>query len=124
MEICNGDYGPHISKLVESIENGKNDVWRLTKTVYLNKGKETFIPQQVAKRLYSFETEFRNTPRYTANFWSQLYILIKRNAIRLFRDKVILLYVTNLSYKYGPDVRVITRVARGAPLHASALSVC
>lgn len=94
MEICNGDYGSYTSKLVESIENGKSDVWRSTKTFCSDKNKETIISQQVAKRLYSFETEFRHTPHYTANFWRQLRILIKRNAIKLFRDKV--MYIKNL----------------------------
>lgn len=97
MEICNGDYGSHTSKLVESIENGRSNVWRLMKTCYLN--KEIITSQQMTMRLYSFETEFKYTPYYTANFWKQLCILIKRNAIRLFRDRVILLYLMNLIYK-------------------------
>ncbi|KYN41883.1 ATP-binding cassette sub-family G member 4 [Trachymyrmex septentrionalis] len=91
MEICNGDYGPHISKLMELIENGKSNKWRSTKTVYLNKSQETTTLQQVAKRSYSFEMEFRHTPHYIDNFWKQLCILIKRNVIRLFRDKVLML---------------------------------
>lgn len=69
MEISNSDYGPHISKLVESIENGKSDVWRSTKTFYLNESKETIISSQVAKKLYSIETEFTHTPHYTINSW-------------------------------------------------------
>lgn len=87
MEICNGDYGSHISKLVESIKNGRSDEWRSTKTFHLNKSKETITSQQT-KRLYCFETEFKHTPYYTANFWRQFCILIKRNVIRLLRDKV------------------------------------
>lgn len=75
---------------MESIENGKNNEWRSMKTVYLNKSQETITSQQVAKRSYSYEMEFRHTPHYTDNFWRQLCILIKRNAIRLFRDKVII----------------------------------
>ncbi|XP_011872092.1 PREDICTED: ATP-binding cassette sub-family G member 1-like [Vollenhovia emeryi] len=89
MEICNGDYGPYISKLVESIENGRSSVWRSTsKIFYSDTCKEIITSQQMAKRLYSFETEFTQTPYYTANFWKQLCVLIKRNSIRLFRDKV------------------------------------
>ena len=100
MEICNGDYGPHISKLMELIENGKSNKWRSTKIVYLNKRQETITSQQIAKRSYSFEIEFRHTSYCTYdNFWRQLYILIKRNVIRLFRDKVILLYVANFIHK-------------------------
>ncbi|KAM0736707.1 ATP-binding cassette subfamily G member 4 [Formica fusca] len=88
MEICNGDYGSHISKLVESIENGKSNVWRSKKTFYLN--EEIIIPQQNAPiRLYSFETEFKQTPHYAASTWKQLCVLVKRNAVRLIRDRVL-----------------------------------
>ncbi|EGI67878.1 ATP-binding cassette sub-family G member 1 [Acromyrmex echinatior] len=120
MEICNGDYGPHISKLMELIENGKSNKWRSTKTV-LNKSQETIISQQVAtgrKRSYSFEMEFRHTPHYTDNFWNQLCILIKRNTIRLFRDKVLMLtrisvhltialIVGTLYFKIGQDAAYV-----------------
>ncbi|KAG5320808.1 ABCG4 protein, partial [Pseudoatta argentina] len=120
MEICNGDYGPHISKLMELIENGKNNKWR-SKTVYLNKSQETFTSQQVAtdrKRSHSFEMEFRHTSHYTDNFWRQLCILIKRNTIRLFRDKVLMLtrisvhltialIVGTLYFKIGQDAAYV-----------------
>lgn len=87
MEICNGDYGSHISKLVESIENGKSNVWRSAKTLHLN---EEIISQQIAPiRLYSFETEFKQTPHYVASSWKQLWILVKRNAVKLIRDRVL-----------------------------------
>lgn len=118
MEICNGDYGSHISKLVESIENGRSNVWRSTKTFYLNKSKEPIMSQQMTKRLYSFEMEFKHTPYYTTNFWRQLYILIKRNAIRLFRDRVfallriimhcvIALIIGTLYFKIGQDAAYV-----------------
>lgn len=118
MEICNGDYGPHIFELVESIEKGKNDMWRSTKTVHLNKRKESITSQQATMRLYSFETEFRHTPYYTANFWRQLCVLVKRNAIRLSRDKVltltrismhlaIALIVGTLYFKIGQDAAYV-----------------
>jgi len=48
--------------------------------------------QQVApKRLYSYEMEFRHTPYYSTNFWGQLRVLVKRNTIKLFRDKMLTL---------------------------------
>lgn len=88
MEICNGDYGAHIPELVESIQNGKSNVWRLDKTFYWN--KEIITSQQLAPmRLYSFEKEFKHTPHYAANSWEQIRVLIKRNTIRLLRNKVI-----------------------------------
>lgn len=118
MEICNGDYGSHISKLVELIENGRSDVWRSTKTLYLNKSKEFVTSQQMTRRLYSFEMEFKHTPYYAANFWRQLCILIKRNAIRLLRDRVfallrivmhcaIALIIGTLYFKIGQDAAYV-----------------
>ncbi|XP_018392545.1 PREDICTED: ATP-binding cassette sub-family G member 1-like [Cyphomyrmex costatus] len=118
MEICNGDYGPHISKLMESIDNGKNNQWRSTKTDHLNKNQGTITSQQVAERFYSFEMEFKRTSYYTDNFWRQLCILIKRNAIRLYRDKAltltrisvhltIALVVGTLYFKIGQDAAYI-----------------
>ncbi|GAB1865244.1 ATP-binding cassette sub-family G member 4 [Camponotus japonicus] len=88
MEVCNGDYGSHISRLVESIENGKNNVWRSAKEFYLNEG--IISPRQIAPiRLYSFETEFKQTSHYAVSSWTQLRVLVKRNAVRLIRDKVL-----------------------------------
>ncbi|XP_036142064.1 ATP-binding cassette sub-family G member 1 isoform X2 [Monomorium pharaonis] len=118
MEICNGDYGPHTSKLVDSIQNGKNDMWRSTKIFYSDKNKETVASHQVVERLYSFETELRHIPHYTANFWRQLSVLTKRNTIKLFRDKVltlsrisvhfaIALAVGTLYFKIGQDASYV-----------------
>lgn len=91
MEICNGDYGVHVPKLIESIQNGKNNMWRSDKIFYLN--KQIISSQQlIPMRLYSFETEFKHTPHYAASSWKQLRVLVKRNAIRLFRDKVIFFF--------------------------------
>ncbi|XP_020282075.1 ATP-binding cassette sub-family G member 1-like [Pseudomyrmex gracilis] len=110
MEICNGDYGLHIPKLIESIKNGKSDVWRSAKT---------FISQQNTPiRLYSFENEFKHTPHYATNFWKQLCVLVKRNTIRLFRDKMltltrismhfaIALLVGVLYFKIGQDATYV-----------------
>ncbi|EFN86037.1 ATP-binding cassette sub-family G member 4 [Harpegnathos saltator] len=86
MEICNGDYGAYIPKLMESIQNGKCNKWRLDTTFYLN--KEIITSQQLPPmRLYSFETEFKHIPHYAASSWKQLCVLVKRNTIRLLRDK-------------------------------------
>lgn len=95
MEICNGDYGFHIPKLIKSIKNGKSNVWRSAKTFYSNKHKQIIISQQITPmRLYSFENELKHTPHYATNFWKQLCVLVKRNTIRLLRDKVITIYIT------------------------------
>ncbi|XP_012227947.1 ATP-binding cassette sub-family G member 1-like isoform X1 [Linepithema humile] len=119
MEICNGDYGSHISQLVESIENGKSNIWRSAKTLHLNKHEEIVTSQQVySMRLHSFETEFKQTPHYAANFWKQLCVLIKRNAIKLLRDRIltltriaihfmIALIVGTLYFKIGQDAAYV-----------------
>jgi len=99
MEICNGDYGLHVSKLVESVGNGRSNEWRSAKTFYLDKNKEMINSQEnVPMRLYSFETEFKHTPHYAAGFWKQFCVLMKRNAIRLLRDKVTLLIMHIMNF--------------------------
>ncbi|KAL0103658.1 hypothetical protein PUN28_017729 [Cardiocondyla obscurior] len=107
MEICNGDYGSHVSKLVESIGNGRNEEWRSTQSLYLNKNKETLTSQQITERLYSFETELIHTPDYIANFWKQFRVLIKRNAIKLFRDKVFTLLRIVMHFVVGLMVGIL-----------------
>ncbi|KAH0948368.1 hypothetical protein HN011_010644 [Eciton burchellii] len=119
MEICNGDYGPHVSKLVESVGNGRSNEWRSAKTFYLDKNKEMISSQEnVPIRLYSFETEFKHTPHYAAGFWKQFSVLMKRNAIRLLRDKMltvsrilmhfaIALLVGILYFKIGQDAAYV-----------------
>ncbi|KAL6263477.1 hypothetical protein P5V15_006268 [Pogonomyrmex californicus] len=91
MEICNGDYGPYVSKLMESIENGRCDIWRSKKDFHLKSNDIINLEQLGPKRLYSYEIEFKHTPYYTANSWRQFCILVKRNAIKLFRNKVLTL---------------------------------
>lgn len=127
MEICNGDYGKHVPKLMEAMENGKNNLWRSTITISLRKPEEpigTFMTgsaralQQTPARLYSFETEYTHTPYYATSFWKQLCVLLKRNAIRLSRDKVltftrltmhliIALLVGTIYFKIGQDATYV-----------------
>ncbi|XP_034180138.2 ATP-binding cassette sub-family G member 4 isoform X2 [Osmia lignaria lignaria] len=99
MEICNGDYGRHVSKLINAIENGKNNAWRSTSNVTTANHQEEVIALnvmasfQALRQRSAMETDYarrrRLTSEYATNFWKQLAVLLKRNAIKLSRDKVL-----------------------------------
>nr|XP_034180127.1 ATP-binding cassette sub-family G member 4-like isoform X2 [Osmia lignaria] len=99
MEICNGDYGRHVSKLINAIENGKNNAWRSTSNVTTANHQEEVIALnvmasfQALRQRSAMETDYarrrRFTSEYATNFWKQLAVLLKRNAIKLSRDKVL-----------------------------------
>ncbi|KAG7202355.1 hypothetical protein KM043_018682 [Ampulex compressa] len=130
MEICNGDYGDHVARLVEAIDNGKSNRWRSTMSASLGKQEEITVQsmtaslkalqqlQQPPMRLYSFETEYKHTPYYATSFWRQLCVLLKRNAIMLSRDRVltftrllmhlvIALIVGTIYFKIGQDAAYV-----------------
>lgn len=99
MEICNGDYGRHVSKLVDAIENGKNNAWRSTSNVTTVNCQEEVIALNVTASFQALRqrspvevdpalAKRKGTSDYATNFWKQMIILLKRNAIRLSRDKV------------------------------------
>ncbi|XP_076674576.1 ATP-binding cassette sub-family G member 4 isoform X1 [Andrena cerasifolii] len=124
LEICNGDYGKHVPELVDAIENGKNNAWRSTSNVTSANRQEEVIALNVTA---SFQALRQRSPmedpamhkrkgssKYAANFWKQMGVLLKRNAIRLSRDKVltfirlsmhfiIALLVGTLYFKIGQD---------------------
>lgn len=100
MEVCNGDYGKHVPKLIDAIENGKTNMWRSTITLNFSNPEELMGSNMTASlkmlhqlqspiRLYSIETEYKHTPYYATGFWKQLCVLLKRNAIKLSRDRVL-----------------------------------
>ncbi|XP_017885885.1 ATP-binding cassette sub-family G member 4-like isoform X1 [Ceratina calcarata] len=100
LEICNGDYGKHVPEMVVAIENGKNNSWRSTSNVTAVNCQEEVIALNVTASFQAlrqrFPMEIQNvsgrrekTADYATNFWKQLVILLKRNAIRLSRDKVL-----------------------------------
>ncbi|XP_076170303.1 ATP-binding cassette sub-family G member 1 isoform X1 [Ptiloglossa arizonensis] len=100
MEICNGDYGRHVSKLVDAIENGKNNAWRSTSNVTTVNCQEEVIALNVTASFQALRqrspvevdpalAKRKGTSDYATNFWKQMIILLKRNAIRLSRDKVL-----------------------------------
>ncbi|XP_014614696.1 PREDICTED: ATP-binding cassette sub-family G member 1-like isoform X2 [Polistes canadensis] len=100
IEICNGDYGDHLSRLVESVENGKSNTWRSSVILSLGKTEEIIVThmsasskvlQQTNIRVPSFEVEYKHTTYYATGFWKQFHVLLRRNAIKLSRDKILTL---------------------------------
>ncbi|KAI4485697.1 hypothetical protein M0802_012593, partial [Mischocyttarus mexicanus] len=100
IEICNGDYGDHLLKLVETIENGKSNTWRSSVILSLGQTEEIIVThmsasskvlQQTNIRVPSFEVEYKHTTYYATGFWKQFLVLLKRNAIKLSRDKILTL---------------------------------
>lgn len=98
MEICNGDYGRYVPELVDAIENGKNNAWRSTSNVTVNCQEEVIALNvtasfQALRQRHPMEMDpIRRKPKrssdYATNSLRQVVILLKRNAIRLSRDKV------------------------------------
>ncbi|XP_034941510.1 uncharacterized ABC transporter ATP-binding protein/permease YOL075C-like [Chelonus insularis] len=90
MEICNGDYGKWNEKLVESINNGKCNSWR---SISYEKDSWGFTP--IFRRGLSLEfpeshvNYTLNSKQYATGFFKQLYVLVKRNAIKLSRDRIL-----------------------------------
>lgn len=100
MEICNGDYGKYVPEMINAIENGKNNAWRSTSNVTNVNHQEEVIALNVTASFQALRqrspveiqhvhTRHKGSPDYATNFWKQLIILLKRNAIRLSRDKVL-----------------------------------
>ncbi|XP_071877980.1 ATP-binding cassette sub-family G member 1 isoform X2 [Bombus fervidus] len=100
MEICNGDYGRYLPQMVNAIENGKNNAWRSISNVTNVNHQEEVIALNVTA---SFQALRQRSPMEIQHvygkhktgtgcaigFWKQLFVLLKRNAIRLSRDKVL-----------------------------------
>lgn len=98
MEICNGDYGDHVEKLVNAIENGKNNHWRSPANDDFSKmnamiDENLMTPVRApnlpsAMKPVQSRMKGQNYALHATGFWTQLYILLKRNAIKLSRDRV------------------------------------
>ena len=99
MEICNGDYGKYLPEMVNAIENGKNNAWRSTSNVTNVNHQEEVIALNVTASFQALRqrspleiqhvrSRHKGSAEYATGFWKQLVILLKRNAIRLSRDKV------------------------------------
>lgn len=102
MEVCNGDYGNYAENLGISIDNGKCNDWRASATANWSgieemiasrwntqfNGAATLPPMPITP-LHCEPRKEEDPAYYATGFWKQLYTLLKRNAIRLSRDKVI-----------------------------------
>lgn len=73
----------------------------------LNKAEEIIVThmsasskilQQTNIRVPSFEVEYKHTTYYATGFWKQFHVLLRRNAIKLLRDKVISLHILSLVF--------------------------
>ncbi|XP_057334856.1 ATP-binding cassette sub-family G member 1-like isoform X1 [Microplitis mediator] len=99
MEVCNGEYGDWNDKLVESIDNGKCNDWKSESNKNIPwRLRSKFNPEvprdQNDDNVADDDKEDdkiteNNSVDYATGFCQQLYILIKRNAIKLSRDRVL-----------------------------------
>lgn len=81
MEIANGDYGPHNERLKEKIENGCNETYRQEK-------KESEFSQLELQTPTGSRTSFIS--QEVTSFINQLYQLMLRNFLILYRDKSVM----------------------------------
>lgn len=102
LEVLNGDYGSHLSRLVSSAENGCNILWRSgskscqSPPAILDQKLQELASSKldVSPRLplpatpIFYECEAKGSAYYATGSWRQLCVLLKRNALRLSRDKV------------------------------------
>lgn len=56
------------------------------------------VLEQSNIRVPSFEVEYKHTTYYATGFWKQFHVLLRRNAIKLLRDKVISLHISSLVF--------------------------
>ncbi|XP_076649341.1 ATP-binding cassette sub-family G member 4 [Halictus rubicundus] len=124
MEICNGDYGKYVPELVEAIENGKNNAWRSTSNINVNCQEEVIalnvtasfqaLRQRHPMEMDPIHARAKSSSDYAISSLNQVFILLKRNAIKLSRDKVltftrlamhfvIALLVGTIYFKIGQD---------------------
>ncbi|XP_001607392.2 ATP-binding cassette sub-family G member 4 [Nasonia vitripennis] len=103
LEVLNGDYGSHLPRLVSSAENGCNHLWRSGSkscqsppAIFERKLQELASSKlDVTPRLplpatpIFYECEAKGSAYYATGSWRQLCVLLKRNALRLSRDKVL-----------------------------------
>ncbi|XP_066601780.1 ATP-binding cassette sub-family G member 1-like [Prorops nasuta] len=93
MEICNGDYGDHAPLMKSIIENGRNTAWRSnTAKIISIKGRQMVLIKNNAHpiRLKSFNETPAATEQYAAGFWTQLFVLFKRNSLTLTRYRLLM----------------------------------
>ncbi|XP_011498995.1 PREDICTED: ATP-binding cassette sub-family G member 4-like [Ceratosolen solmsi marchali] len=123
LEIINGDYGDHLPRLIASSGNGCSQLWRGHGGSHDRRAKlprmASSAPELAPKiplptTPVFYESQAKGSAYYATNSWSQLRILLWRNALRLSRDRVltftrltmhfiIALLVGTIFYKIGQD---------------------
>lgn len=103
MEVCAGDYGDYTSRLVKAMDNGKNNILRSSASDFnvLNQIIASRLPMALNIPKLSIKTltiissddnkiEYIGRKKYCHEneFHKELAILLRRNFLRLFRDKV------------------------------------
>ena len=100
--MINGDYGPdHISKMIKSSENGFNKHWRYCDEYEASTSGSSI---SISSELKPFEKSSlleksivsSGKYHYAQSSWGQFRILVKRNIIKLSRDKVSLIFLFTL----------------------------
>ncbi|XP_048505173.1 ATP-binding cassette sub-family G member 4-like isoform X2 [Athalia rosae] len=126
VEVTVGDYGDFNDSLTREIENGKNESWRSLAT-----GGTSKVVEMIASDITTSPWVLQNSSaratvgsdgketkckpsEYGTGAWKQLCVLLKRNVVRLSRDKVLMftrmimhlviaMLVGTLYYQIGQD---------------------
>ncbi|XP_046414956.1 ATP-binding cassette subfamily G member 4-like [Neodiprion fabricii] len=131
LEVSAGDYGNFVPLLSRGIKNGSSNKWRSPAIGGLSKIEEMIasglttpvraprLPPTPILHMDKPEKDYHQiTGEYATSFWKQLYVLLKRNVIRLSRDKfltftrismhlLIALLVGTLYYQIGQDAAYV-----------------
>lgn len=96
-----GDFGNFVSSLTDKIDNGKSEGWRCRAVDEHSKGADVtasglmtpvraprFPPTPIICADEYGKDYHQVAGEYATSSWKQLYVLLKRNVIRLSRDKV------------------------------------
>lgn len=83
IEVCSGDYGDHLDKMVSAIDNGRN-------TSYTKKGEVELeaVPLDGDITYDTTDEVKENIYKFDASTWTQFRILLCRMWLQMWRDKV------------------------------------
>ncbi|XP_058805881.1 ATP-binding cassette sub-family G member 1-like isoform X2 [Phymastichus coffea] len=128
LEVLNGDYGEeHVERLINSSDNGKCKRWlndsANSSSVNESSGMRCleYLPKlPLSAMMINYESQsFRaNSAYYVNGFFWQLWTLLKRNIIKLSRDRILLyvrlilhvligLLVGSMYYQIGQDAALV-----------------
>ncbi|KAJ8687963.1 hypothetical protein QAD02_023758 [Eretmocerus hayati] len=130
LELVNGDYGNHLDQLVSTwnmiVLNGSAEQWRCKSSrkialiwnpTSISSEKEALKEPSPMNLINLTATKIfrgQEATEYTTNFWRQLWVLLRRNVIKLSRDRFltctrismhfcIAVLIGILYYKVGQD---------------------